>query len=84
MNFDSKNGGKWSFSHETKASIPLSQWGEWIFGAQPFKVRLLCESVFVQIDDWKLILKIVEREVFLMKPNLQYHLSQWRELVYGA
>ena len=34
--------------------------------------RLLCESVFVQLDEWTLILKIVEREVFLMKPKAQF------------
>ena len=29
-----KNGGKRSFSYETKASIHLSQQGEWVYGAQ--------------------------------------------------
>ena len=33
-NFYSKNGGKWSFSYETKVSIHLSQWAEWAFGTQ--------------------------------------------------
>ena len=28
-----KNRGKWSFSYKIKASILLSQWGEWICGA---------------------------------------------------
>ena len=27
---------------------------------------------------------MAEREVFLMKPKHQYHLSQWGECVYGA
>ena len=31
-NVDSKNGGKNSFSYETKASIHLSQGGERIYG----------------------------------------------------
>ena len=30
------------------------------------------------------ILKIVEREVFLMKWKHEYHLSEWGEYVYGA
>ena len=36
------------------------------------KRRLLCESVFVQIDKRTLIQKMVEREVFLMKPMHQF------------
>ena len=72
-----KNKRKWSFFYGTKASIHLSQWGEWICGAQSLKVgRLLCESVFIPIEKWALILKMVERDVFLMKAKLQYHLSQ--------
>ena len=38
------------------------------------KKRLLCESVFIQIDEGTLILKMVEGEVFLMKPK--HHLSE--------
>ena len=42
-NFDSKNGGKWSFSYESKALIHLSHWEDWIYGAQSLKEkRLLC------------------------------------------
>ena len=48
------------------------------------KKRLLCESMFVQVDGRTLILKMVEREVLSMKPKHQYHLSQWEEYVYGA
>ena len=70
------NGRKISCSYVTKASIHLSQWEEWIYGAQSNKERiLLCESVFILIERWTLILKIVEREVFLMKWKLQCHLS---------
>ena len=29
-----KNGGKRSFSYKTKASIHLSQWGEWVYDTQ--------------------------------------------------
>ena len=37
MNFNSKNGRKRSFSYETKASVHLSQWVEWIWSAQSLK-----------------------------------------------
>ena len=40
--------------------------------------------MFAQIDEWILILKIVENKVFLMKPKHQYHLFWWGECVYGA
>ena len=64
-----KNGGKWNF-FETKASIHLSQWGELIYGAQSLKERrLLCESMFILIKRWTLILKLAKREVFPMKPK---------------
>ena len=54
-------------------------------GAQSLKEwRLLCESVFIPIEKWTLILKMVEREVFLMNPRHQYHLSQREEWIYGA
>ena len=50
MNFDSKNGRKKSFSYETKALVLLSQWGQWVYGAQSGKERwLLCESMFILI-----------------------------------
>ena len=40
--------------------------------------------MFIPIERQTWILKMVEREVILMKPNHQYHLSQRRECVYGA
>ena len=46
--------------------------------------ELLCESAFIQFDERTLILTMVERKVFLMKPKCQYNLSQWGECVYGA
>ena len=80
MKFNSKSDKKRSFSYETKAS----QQGEWIYGTQSLKEkRLLCESVFIVIERRALILKKVQRKVFLMKPKHQYHLSRWREHVYG-
>ena len=41
----------------------------------------LCLS---QIKDVQWIKKMVEREVFLMKAKHKYHLSRWKECVYGA
>ena len=68
-----RNGEKWSFSYETKASVYLSQWGEWACGAQWLKEkRLLSKSVFTPIERWTLILKIIESEVFLMKPKHRF------------
>ena len=85
MNFNSKEDGKKSFSSKTKASIHLSQWGEQICSAQPLKKKiLLCESMFIPIEKWNLIIKIIEKKVSLMKPMHQYHLSQSGEYVYGA
>ena len=76
QNLTLKNGGKWRFSYETKALIHLSQWGKWAYGAQLWKEkRLLHESMFIKIDRWTLILEMVGREVFLMKPKHQCHLS---------
>ena len=37
QNLIPKNGEKWSFFNETKASINLSQYGEWVYGAQSGK-----------------------------------------------
>ena len=51
----------------------LSQQGEWTCGAQSLKKRrLLRESKFIQIERWALVLKLVEREAFVMKPKHQY------------
>ena len=47
-------------------------------------MRLLCESTFIPIEGWTSLLKMAIREVFLMKPKHQYHLSQWEKYVYGA
>ena len=40
--------------------------------------------MFVKIDRLALILKMVERDGFLMKPKHQYHLSNRGERVYDA
>ena len=73
------------FLLKPKHQCHLSQWGEWVYGAQSWKEgRLLCESVFVQIDKWTLSQKMMERKAFVLKPKHQYHLSQWGEWVYNA
>ena len=55
-----------------KLEYHLSQLGECVYGAQSWKDRrLVCDSKFVQIDKRTLILKMVEKEAFPMKPKLQ-------------
>ena len=68
-----KNGGKWSFSYETKALIHLSQRVEKSCGAQSIKERkLLHESVFTTFNRWTLIQKKEGSEVFLIKQKRQF------------
>ena len=68
-----------------KHQYHLSQWGECVYGAQSWKERrLLCESIFIAIERWTWILKMVEREFSLSKPKHQYHSSQRGECVYGT
>ena len=46
------------FFMKQKHQYHLSQWVEWAYGAQSWnEKRILCESVFVSIDKWTLILK---------------------------
>ena len=71
MNFNCKNAWTRCICYETKASIHWSQCREWIYGAQSLK-------------EWRLIQKMVEREVFLMKPKHENLLSQWGECVYAT
>ena len=74
MNFDSKeNGGRKRFSWQTKAWIsfnPKRRKRLWWLITE--KKRLLCETMFVEIDQRTLFLKIVEREVFLGKPKHRF------------
>ena len=61
------------FSLKPKLQYHLSQRGECVYGSEsPKKGRLLRESVVVQIDEQTLILKMVEREVFLIKPKHEF------------
>ena len=71
-NFKSKNGTN-KVSYVTKASIQLSQWVESICVAQSLKERiLLCESMFIPIEKWALVLRKAQREVFPVKPKHQF------------
>ena len=55
----------------------LSQQGEGVYSAQSRKKRiLLCDSIFIPTERRTLILKMVEKQVFPMKPKHQNHLSQ--------
>ena len=58
MKFILKNHRKWSFSYETKVSIHLSQWREWVYGTQSWTERkLLYEFMIAPTDRWTFILK---------------------------
>ena len=68
-----------------KHQYHLSEREECVYDAQSWKERrLLCESTFIPIERWTSILKMAIKEVFLMKPKHQYHLSQWEECVCGS
>ena len=59
--------------------------GDYVYSAQSWKERiLLCESMFILIGRWTLILKMAERQVFLTQAKHQNHLSQWGDCDYGA
>ena len=68
-----------------KHQYHLSQWGESVYGAKSWKERrLLCESMFTQIQKWTLILKVVISEVFSYQTKASISLSQWGDCVCGA
>ena len=72
--FNSKIGNKRSFYYETKLQYHLSQLRERVYDPQSWnEMRLLYEPMFIQIESRTSILKLVIREVFLMKPKHQYH-----------
>ena len=63
----------------------LSQQGEHVYSAQSQQERrLLCESMFIPIKRRTSILKMEEKQVFLMKPKHRNHLFQWGECDYGT
>ena len=60
-----------------KLQYHLSQLGECVYDAQSWnEMRLLCESMFIPIERRTSILKLVVREVSIMKPKHRYRLSQ--------
>ena len=62
------------FLMNPKQQYDLSVWGECVYDAQSWKERrLLCESKFIPIERRTLILKMVIREVFVVKPKHQHH-----------
>ena len=55
-----------AFLMKPKHQCQLSQWVEWVYRAQSWKERrLLCESIFVLVDKWTLILKNGGKKSFL-------------------
>ena len=57
-----------------KDQYHLSQRGECVYDAQLWnETGLLCKSMFIPIQRCTSILKLVIREVFLMKSKHQYH-----------
>ena len=72
MNINSENGGKRCFYNETKASIPfiltrkMNLWHPIIN-----KKEIITWIRVYPIEIWNLILKILKRVVFLMKPKHQ-------------
>ena len=74
-NFNSKNDRKRVFLMKPKHQYHLSKWGECVYGVKSWNERtLFYESVFIPAERWAPILKMVEEEVFLLKPKHQYHL----------
>ena len=59
-----------AFPIKPKRQCHLSQRGEWVCDPQSRKkMRLLCKSVFVQIDKQNLTIKNDGKKVFLIKPK---------------
>ena len=89
MNINSKNGRKKCFSYETKARMPFIPMRRmWFWCVIMKEKRLLCEFIFAQIDEWTLILKMTESEVFLMNPNHQFiypnkEMNLWCPIIKG-
>ena len=76
-NFNSENYKKRCFSFETKALIsfiPMRRICLWCPILK--KMRLLCEFMFIPTESRTSILRMVESEVFLIKPMHENRLSQ--------
>ena len=78
MIFNSKNHGKRCFFIEAKASISfiLIKGNMFMLPNHWKKKRLLYESALVQIEERILILKMVKKDIFLIKLKHEYHLSE--------
>ena len=73
------------FILKPKHECHFSQWRECVYGAQSWKEkRFLYESMFIPLERWTSILKVIIRYVFLRKPKPQYHLSHQGDCVYDA
>ena len=60
-----KNGKRQAFIMKSKHQCHLSYRVEWVYGMKSWiERRLLCESVFVLIDRWTLIIKIGRKKSF--------------------
>ena len=71
------------FPRKPKRQYHLSQWGESVYVAQSWnEIGLLYELVCIPIEKETLILKMVQREVFLRKPKHQFiYPNTWNEFV---
>ena len=68
-----------------KHQCDISQWVEWVYGAQSWKEkRWLCESVFILIDRWTMILKSGRERCFSYDTKASILLSQCGEWICGA
>ena len=73
------------FHMKWKHQYHLSQQEKCFYGVQSCKKRiLLYKSMFILIEKWTLYLKMVKREVFLLKVKHQYHLPQRGEYICGT
>ena len=71
--------------YEAKASIHLSQWGKWIYGAQLLKERrFFSESVFIPIKRWTLILTNGWKRICSYETKESIQLSQLGEWICDA
>ena len=67
------------FLMKPKHQYHLSQWGECVYGAQSWnESKVLREFMLFPIEKWTSILKMAEREEFLMKPKHKYIYPNWK------
>ena len=83
--FDSKKWQELKFflwNQSISSFIPMRRMNLWC----PIRKRnmIIMWIRVIPINRWTLILKLIDREAFLMKPKHQCHLSQWVEWAYGT